>query len=727
MLAKVTLLIFLSFMTLASTEYVLEQKETYNVGNEITTLSALWAGDLEGDRVPEILAGGFIFGAGITKGALVMIRQNHASTLAKIPGTSRTFVMTVCNASEDEGREIVIGSNALFVYSRAGKLLKEKSTGRDVTALEAVNFDETPLDEIIYGTSAGDVVYLVDFEPKYLFSVRGAVKFIFDRGGDAFYVVTNRSIQCIGADGEQLWSHSADEEICSAVTYDINNDSKKELIYTSGSAVYSLSFDGQETFILTHPPHPLSLLVEDITRDGKPDLILADDTGHVEIYSNLKEEVVQSLFFKQEGEIPILCTADITKDGKPDLIYGGITTVTVLENVSPLEDLMLEARYLFFQGEELYRESEYEEALQALEEAEKIFHQLGAEEWELKCHTYLEEITEILEIASAAESAVTEGDQLYSEERYQEAKDKFLMAQENYKILAQKDEYYTSFLEEAKASIDKCDLAIADQYYDTGETYLNQQQYQQAKQQFEIAEAIYAMLNSDKAQLCSQKIDVCSENVVEKEETRGEQTRSPSIEPTSMLRNPILGVTVTILALLMTFFGINYKKVKKWFSKGKSKSQSSLKHPKKREKHFKFDIAISFAGEDREIAKNLAEELRIKHINNRRVKVFYDEFYKDELWGKELTKYFQEVYGSMTRYVIVLISKYYPVKDWTDFEFSIMRAEAEKRQIEFILPVKLDETRIGGIKDDVAYLDYQREGIDGIVKCLLGKLLKHLD
>jgi len=137
---------------------------------------------------------------------------------------------------------------------------------------------------------------------------------------------------------------------------------------------------------------------------------------------------------------------------------------------------------------------------------------------------------------------------------------------------------------------------------------------------------------------------------------------------------------------------------------------------------FEFDIAISFAGEDREIAEELASKLRTKDIE-----VFYDRFFKGELWGKELTKYFQDVYGPKTRFVVVLISEYYPIKDWTDFEFSIMREEAKKRKTEFILPVRIDDTEIEGIKPDVAYLDFQKEKIDGIVNCLIEKLSKPLD
>ncbi|KYK34079.1 MAG: hypothetical protein AYK18_14610 [Theionarchaea archaeon DG-70] len=195
----------------------------------------------------------------------------------------------------------------------------------------------------------------------------------------------------------------------------------------------------------------------------------------------------------------------------------------------------------------------------------------------------------------------------------------------------------------------------------------------------------------------------------------------PPPTSTTISNNPIFALIITLVGILLAFFGVNYEKVKMWLRIGSSKPLGTPEKDEKKPTIFKFDfdIAISFAGEDRKIAKELAKKLRIKNT-----KVFYDEFYKDELWGKDLTKYFQDAYGPKTRFVIPLLSKYYPVTDWTDFEFSIMREEAEKRKTEFILPVRLDDTKIEGIKDDIAYLDYQKEGIDGVVDCLLEKLSK---
>jgi hypothetical protein len=134
-------------------------------------------------------------------------------------------------------------------------------------------------------------------------------------------------------------------------------------------------------------------------------------------------------------------------------------------------------------------------------------------------------------------------------------------------------------------------------------------------------------------------------------------------------------------------------------------------------KRFEHEVAISYAGEDGEIAEQIAQSLRKNGVS-----VFYDKFYKEDLWGKRLSTWFRKKYGKSSRFVLVLVSHYYPVKDWANFEFSIARAEEEKRKDEFILPVRLDDTKILGLPSDKAYLDFKKEGLDGVVDCLVQKV-----
>lgn len=136
-------------------------------------------------------------------------------------------------------------------------------------------------------------------------------------------------------------------------------------------------------------------------------------------------------------------------------------------------------------------------------------------------------------------------------------------------------------------------------------------------------------------------------------------------------------------------------------------------------KLFKHDFALSFAGKDRPIVERIAQALKEKGLDP-----FYDNFYKSELVGKNLSNYFKKTYGSNTQFVVPFLSKNYPNKEWTNFEFSIARGESKKRKSEFILPVRLDKTIVFGASDQVGHIDFETEGVDGTVDILIKKLLK---
>lgn len=132
-----------------------------------------------------------------------------------------------------------------------------------------------------------------------------------------------------------------------------------------------------------------------------------------------------------------------------------------------------------------------------------------------------------------------------------------------------------------------------------------------------------------------------------------------------------------------------------------------------------YDIVLSFAGEDRAIAEKIAEELKEKGVN-----VFYDKYEEAELWGKDLYEHLSEVYSEQGRYCIMLISKHYAQKAWTNHERKSAQERAFKENEEYILPVRLDDTRIPGIRETVGYLDYRTKSVDSIVEAALKKLGK---
>lgn len=133
----------------------------------------------------------------------------------------------------------------------------------------------------------------------------------------------------------------------------------------------------------------------------------------------------------------------------------------------------------------------------------------------------------------------------------------------------------------------------------------------------------------------------------------------------------------------------------------------------------KFDIAISFAGEDRELAEKIATKLKEKQV-----KVFYDNFEKADLWGKNLYDYLSSVYSEKSKYCVMLLSKHYENKLWTTHERKSAQARAFRENREYILPILIDNTKITGIHETVGYIDINNHSIEEIVELIMDKLKK---
>ena len=131
---------------------------------------------------------------------------------------------------------------------------------------------------------------------------------------------------------------------------------------------------------------------------------------------------------------------------------------------------------------------------------------------------------------------------------------------------------------------------------------------------------------------------------------------------------------------------------------------------------FEFDAAISYASENREIAKQLAKAWKDKGLS-----VFYDRDYTPHLWGKDQRE-FERIYSGASRFVIPIISAHYVKKDYCQFEFGVAKDESERRKGEFLLPIRLDDTRMLGLRGDVQYLDLRHVRIPVVVRSLLNKI-----
>jgi hypothetical protein len=113
-----------------------------------------------------------------------------------------------------------------------------------------------------------------------------------------------------------------------------------------------------------------------------------------------------------------------------------------------------------------------------------------------------------------------------------------------------------------------------------------------------------------------------------------------------------------------------------------------------------YDLALSFAGEDREVARVIAHTARANGLH-----VFFDEYHLWESWGKDLSDYLGSIYGGGARFCVILISKDYCQKPYTNFERRTALGHALESEEEYVLPVVLDESWPPGLPRTTAYLD----------------------
>lgn len=86
-----------------------------------------------------------------------------------------------------------------------------------------------------------------------------------------------------------------------------------------------------------------------------------------------------------------------------------------------------------------------------------------------------------------------------------------------------------------------------------------------------------------------------------------------------------------------------------------------------------WDLAISFASEDLDVAREIYAQLRD------RFQVFYAPQESAALWGTDLHRILPNTYGVESRFVLVLSTDHYVKKYWTKFEFhSISRTFPER-------------------------------------------------
>lgn len=138
--------------------------------------------------------------------------------------------------------------------------------------------------------------------------------------------------------------------------------------------------------------------------------------------------------------------------------------------------------------------------------------------------------------------------------------------------------------------------------------------------------------------------------------------------------------------------------------------------------HYKYDVAVSFAGEDRGTVQQYCDILSTKGLS-----VFYDKYEKIDLWGANLYDKLDGVYRTKASFCVIFISKHYAANVWTNHERRAAQARALQENRAYVLPVRLDDTEIPGIPPTIGYVDLRKISIEEIAEMTIQKVrqLKH--
>lgn len=116
-------------------------------------------------------------------------------------------------------------------------------------------------------------------------------------------------------------------------------------------------------------------------------------------------------------------------------------------------------------------------------------------------------------------------------------------------------------------------------------------------------------------------------------------------------------------------------------------------------RRYDWDFAISFAGENRDLAKSIADLLEILDCT-----VFYDQYYEANYLGIAWSQQFKEIFGLRSRYVICLLDKYHADKIWPTFERECFIPRVADGAV---IPIYLDDTPFPGIPKDIVGIDFK--------------------
>lgn len=141
----------------------------------------------------------------------------------------------------------------------------------------------------------------------------------------------------------------------------------------------------------------------------------------------------------------------------------------------------------------------------------------------------------------------------------------------------------------------------------------------------------------------------------------------------------------------------------------------------------KFLVAFSFAGEQRDLVRSIAEAVEARLG---RSKVFFDEWYEDYIAGDDADILLQGIYCERCHLTVVCVSERYEGKPWTRAEHAAIRARVNRSRVSDsdkerlgVLPIRVGDGEVKGIPTFTSIVpDVRSRSIDKTAELIINRL-----
>lgn len=147
-----------------------------------------------------------------------------------------------------------------------------------------------------------------------------------------------------------------------------------------------------------------------------------------------------------------------------------------------------------------------------------------------------------------------------------------------------------------------------------------------------------------------------------------------------------------------------------------AEENSTINDDLKKNEEKDYDIAISYASQQRYYVGTVAELLK-----NKGIKVFYAPFEEIDMWGRDMEKYLSDTYFSKAKICLMFISKEYAASKWCQLESKNAFARQKKQNL-YILPVRFDGTELPNLSPDIHYFEVAKNPAHILTEKIVKKL-----